>query len=102
MHWFLIAYTAAGLSVAVGPPKDKEFCSDMQATETFHYKDERPEKGYTFKCEQHKQRPKMTGKPDRDLQHWINRPCYGLGISSVGQGMAVIEYWSQRQVSAQN
>ena len=79
MHWFLIAYTAAGLSVAVGPPKDKEFCSDMQATETFHYKDLRPEKRYTFKCEQHKQRPKMTGKADRDLQHWINRPCYGLG-----------------------
>jgi hypothetical protein len=50
MHWFLIAYTAAGLSVAVGPPKDKEFGSDMQATETFHYKDVRPEKGYTFKC----------------------------------------------------
>ena len=42
MHWFLIAYTAAGLSVAVGPPKDEEFCSDMQVTETFHYKEVRP------------------------------------------------------------
>ncbi len=72
MSWFLIAYAATGLSVAVSPPQkysfakhDKEWCENMANNE--------------FVCEQHKKRPKLTGKVDRHLQSILEDPCHGYG-----------------------
>ena len=74
MKWFLIAYLSSGLSVAVSQPQDKEFCETMQSSEESYY-----QKRYAFKCEQHKKRPKLTGKVDSELHRHLSDTCYGLG-----------------------
>lgn len=86
MKWFLIAYTASGLSVAVSPPQkysfvahDEAWCTFLQDDRTRYYAEYAPEKKYTFKCEQHNKRPKLTGKVDRDEQAILNIHCRGYG-----------------------
>jgi hypothetical protein len=86
MKWFLIAYTASGLRVAVSPPQkysfvphDKEWCDARSDIEASINESMYPEKDYAFVCERHKKRPKLTGKVDRDLQTSLDYECRGYG-----------------------
>jgi hypothetical protein len=71
MSWFLIAYTATGLSVAVSPSYEKKLCNEMQMVATTLLSGNK----YTLKCEQHKKRPKLTGKVDRVEQGQFDSRC---------------------------
>ena len=80
--WFLVAYNLTGQIVAVGTPynqghyrRTEDFCEfmkeDLLSGEKY--------RKYTFKCEQHKKAPKITGKVDSELQHVVQDECYGIG-----------------------
>jgi hypothetical protein len=107
MMWFLIAYTAAGLSVAVSPPWDKEGCVGAQLSEEIYFKD-LPEKDYAFVCEQHKKRPKLTGKVDHHEQKKLNWPCYNTGKAcgmleedkehGLPLGTTSTRFWKEREL----
>jgi hypothetical protein len=81
MQWFLIAYLSSGLSVAVTPPQkysfmphDKAWCEIMRDNSESRYADT-PDKDLAFFCEQHRKRPKLIGKIDRDVQRSLNSIC---------------------------
>jgi hypothetical protein len=85
MKWFLIAYVATGLSVAVSPPqkysfapRDKQWCDTMSDVAAYIFA-ERPDKDLAFVCEQHRKRPKLTGKVDREAQSTLDNQCFGYG-----------------------
>jgi hypothetical protein len=58
MSWFLIAYTATGLSVAISPSYEKKLCNEMQIVATTLL----PENKYIIKCEQHRNVPGLPAK----------------------------------------
>ncbi|MBR1235194.1 hypothetical protein [Bradyrhizobium sp. AUGA SZCCT0182] len=79
MKWFLIAYLSSGATVAVSPPFEKQWCEWSRSSEETYYELLLPATDYAFFCEQHKKRPKLTAKVDRDLQTKLNDTCYGWG-----------------------